>query len=298
MEILNTLISNIEKLIAIMALIAAIVFALLHTFSSGKRDTHLKLSGSFIVAVFAFLANNIGIYALASFIVATIITKLDFLENLAAIFWGRKEFWGYRIQLAKASINQLEGKLEQDIRQEIKEDDSSKTLTDFRLSALQFEGNMLRSLNKIFNPKRIMLGVRIDVQGLTYVLDAVAMPSKEGVPAFYVIEFKYARSSKNVGLWAKQLQGYLTAYQEFIEDKEPSVAVRGLLIIPSEIYDKDFIGRNIGVLKYDLKNHSFVNLEAILAWISGDYSLYTGHEIGGGVVKEISDVVRFKSSDG
>lgn len=297
MEILNTLISNIEKLIAIIAFFAAIVFALLHSFSGGKRDYHLKLSGSLIVAVFAFLANNVGIYALASFIVATIITKLDFLENLAAIFWGRKEFWGYRIQLAKANKNQLEGKLEQDIRQEIKEDDSGKTLADFRRSALQFEGNMLRSLDKVFNTKRIMLAVRIEVRGLTYVIDAVAMPSKEDVPAFYVIEFKYASSSKNVNLWAKQLLGYLSAYQEFVEDKEPGVAVRGLLIIPSEIYDKDFIGRDIGVLKYDLKNHRFLNLDAISAWISGEYSLYTGHERDGNV-KEIADVARFKSSDG
>jgi len=297
MEILNAIISNIEKLIAAMAFLAAIVFALLHSFSSEKRDNHLKLSGSFIVAVFAFLANNIGIYALASFIVATIITKLDFLENLAAIFWDRKEFWGYRIQLAKASKSQLEGKLEQDIRQEVKEDDTVKALTDFRLSALQFEGNMIRSLGKVFDPKRVMPAVRIEAQGLTYIFDAVAIASKKDVPAFYVIEIKYATSSKNVNIWAKQLQGYLAAYQEFIEDKEPGAAVRGLLIMPSEIYDKDFIGRNIGVLKYDLKNHRFENIEAIKAWISGNYSLYTGHKIGGDV-KEISEVSRFKPING
>ena len=46
----------------------------------------------------AFAANNVWTYALSIFIVATLVTELQFLEKLAAMFTNRDKYWDYLAQ--------------------------------------------------------------------------------------------------------------------------------------------------------------------------------------------------------
>lgn len=54
-----------------------------------ERGTGIKLLGAIFVTGLCFAANNWSAYLLGIFIVATLVTELEFLEKLAAIFCER-----------------------------------------------------------------------------------------------------------------------------------------------------------------------------------------------------------------
>lgn len=55
-----------------------------------------RLSALWLIAAIALYANNAWVYFAAVFIVATVVTEIGFLENLAAIILRNKEFFVYR----------------------------------------------------------------------------------------------------------------------------------------------------------------------------------------------------------
>lgn len=93
---LLTLLTNKQTILNFLIIsvfcLSTIIFAIAF-FWQNREDILLKVGGVLVVSVLAFLSDEVGVYALSIFIVATFITKLDFLENLAALFWGRSEFW-------------------------------------------------------------------------------------------------------------------------------------------------------------------------------------------------------------
>lgn len=58
-------------------------------------SSKIKLIGSGLVLSLAFASNNVWTYALSIFIVATLVTELQFLEKLAAMFTNRDKYWDY-----------------------------------------------------------------------------------------------------------------------------------------------------------------------------------------------------------
>jgi len=61
-----------------------------------KKDHALRLTGLFALSAIALFSNNVWCYFAAVFIVATAVTQLEFLQNLAAIIRGSKEFFDYQ----------------------------------------------------------------------------------------------------------------------------------------------------------------------------------------------------------
>src|ERR1700732_2626344 len=77
------------------SLVLGFVFAFL-AIRAAIRDLCLRVTGmSFIIALSLF-ANHTAVYFAAVFIVATGITSVEFLQNLAAIIRGSKEYFEYR----------------------------------------------------------------------------------------------------------------------------------------------------------------------------------------------------------
>lgn len=60
------------------------------------RAHTLRLLAIFFVAALALFSNDVTTYFLAIFIVATAVTELEFLQNLAAIIRGNKEYFDYK----------------------------------------------------------------------------------------------------------------------------------------------------------------------------------------------------------
>lgn len=199
-------------------------------FPKTNREFITKFSGALLVSALALLANHVAVYALSIFIVATIITRLDFLENIAAIFWGRREFWEYRTHMTKATKAELRDKLQREVQQEVEPGTPSKEVRNTQIQAFEFERlsiDKIGSEDGIFEKNRVRSGVSIMVEGLNYLLDAVAVVSR-GAICFYVIEIKFVRSSHTVPTGARQIQKYMHAYEAFVEDHEPAIPVRNL----------------------------------------------------------------------
>ncbi len=110
-----TLLADIRKVAALATAIfgaVALVIASIRIFWPASHTTSTKLLGSLMVLALSFAANDAAVYGLAIFIVATLVTDLDFLEKLAALFWNRDKYWDYRLK--QASRQELEEKARRD----------------------------------------------------------------------------------------------------------------------------------------------------------------------------------------
>lgn len=110
---------NIESAAAMLTILFAVsslFVAIILIFFPKCHDSAIKLLGSLMVIGLAFASNNDGVYAVGIFIIATLVTELDFLEKLAAIFWNREKYWEYRMK--KASSSEIEAKRESEAEEE------------------------------------------------------------------------------------------------------------------------------------------------------------------------------------
>ena len=65
-----------------------------------RKKEVLKLAGLLLVIAIAFYSNNATVHVISVFIIATLITNLDFVVNLAAIFRGSaKEVFSFKLEL-------------------------------------------------------------------------------------------------------------------------------------------------------------------------------------------------------
>lgn len=77
--------------------VAGLAWMVVYSILSDK-SSNIKLIGSGLVLALAFAANNVWTYGLSIFIVATLVTELQFLEKLAALFTNRDKYWDYLAQ--------------------------------------------------------------------------------------------------------------------------------------------------------------------------------------------------------
>jgi hypothetical protein len=77
--------------------IAGLAWMVIYSILSGE-SSKVKLIGSGLVLSLAFAANNVWTYGLSIFIVATLVTELQFLEKLAAMFTNRDKYWDFLAQ--------------------------------------------------------------------------------------------------------------------------------------------------------------------------------------------------------
>jgi hypothetical protein len=89
----------LEAIGGISALLA--VFFLFLSLRSSLRAHAMRLSAMLTISAIAFIANHWVIYFSAVFIIATAATELEFLQNLAAIVRGNKDYFNYRKALIR-----------------------------------------------------------------------------------------------------------------------------------------------------------------------------------------------------
>ncbi len=79
--------------------VVATIFAFLSLLSCFKSHA-LRLSAIMFVAALALFCNNAWDYFAALFIIATAVTEIEFLQNLAAIIRGDKNYFAYKQAVA------------------------------------------------------------------------------------------------------------------------------------------------------------------------------------------------------
>jgi hypothetical protein len=87
--------ASFSEVLAGILVFFAIVSAALSLFTCLRAHT-LRLLAIFFVTALALFSNNVTTYFVAIFVIATAVTELEFLQNLAAIVRGNKEYFDYK----------------------------------------------------------------------------------------------------------------------------------------------------------------------------------------------------------
>lgn len=106
-----------DQLVLLFALLSFLVAAGIVMVAVFRKDLQnesiWKLFGTFLVVFLALLANNVVVYGLAVFIIATLVTNLQFLLDLASIFWNRS-WW----KVEKARPQDVKAKVRRQVQEE------------------------------------------------------------------------------------------------------------------------------------------------------------------------------------
>jgi len=114
MQLGNITPENFRELLSASMFLIGVMFSFLSLFKNG-REHCLRMAGLFLLASLALFAHNAYSYFAALFIVATAVTQLEFLQNLAAIIRGSKEYFDY--QKEYLSQKEVENSIEKDVKE-------------------------------------------------------------------------------------------------------------------------------------------------------------------------------------
>ena len=105
---------NFREFLSSITFLVGIIFSFI-SIARNTREHSLRMTGLFLLAGLALFANNPYCYFATLFIVATAVTQLEFLQNLAAIIRGSKEYFDY--QKEYLSQREVEKGIERDVRE-------------------------------------------------------------------------------------------------------------------------------------------------------------------------------------
>ena len=254
----------ITNLLMIGTLALALVLVPFGVFGKLEKEPIHKITGVLFVVGLALGARDPWIFAIAIFIVATMITSQDFLEKLAALVMRNGKYFDYLI--AKASASEVEEKT----KRELDRDGNDSTLTPDQTNPVQFALGfeaaaleILRQQGGLFPSHHVRTGIRLGRGSRKSIVDAIA----SGPLADYIVEVKASRSSAALYRATEQIRRYIDAYQSTISLQGQSNPVKGIIVVPNVARHPNFIGNDLAVLKFDIDKLEFTNLSEIREWM-------------------------------
>lgn len=206
----NLVPDKFSSFIGTISLVVAFV-CMYMTFIEKQRAHATKLFAIMIVVSLSFFASHWGTYFAAIFIVATAVTELDFLQNLAAIISKDKNYFEYRKEALSKEQN-IKRKAEEVVEEEFKK--TMKSQKSYRANdkttvninelidlprasiirmAFEVEDKALDFLSKTYS--NIERGVRLSGAGEHIDADGLIF-DKKGPQEFFKI--KWTRNARNV----------------------------------------------------------------------------------------------------
>lgn len=278
------------SLFAIVGLIAAIVLM----FMSDKKLV-TQLLGAILVVSISFAAHSPVVYTISVFVIATLVTELQFLEKIAALIWNRKEYWEYltgkasKAEVKRKARGEVDEALEKesvvgadDVESVEEVDEPPAGITDIEAKspqldrnqlvqqALQFESSVLDTLgrgNIPFSYNSFRKELRISESGRVSIIDGVI----ETKDVHYLIEVKNIIRPSALINAVHQVESYKTTYENYLRERNISAAVQPLIVVPEGTNAPNYF-RGIPVVKYNPSTQKFVNLQS-------NYSSYQLHYI-------------------
>lgn len=257
--------------------IVGLVVAICNFFSR-SQIVSIKLLGSLMVLALAFAANSAVVYFLAIFIVATLVTDLDFLEKIAAIFWNRDKYWEYRmVQIPPADVK---ARVASEAQQEVEAERAAATETEveptkieegqapsiksFVTDAISFERAVTQALaagKGPFTPARINANRRLRSSSGNVEFDAIV----ETPAADYVVEIKYSKRPHVLLNALAMVERGVRAYRAYLDERGIEKEVVPVAIIPAGVSAPSLFQDVLPILRFDSTKHEFVNQEEFLA---------------------------------
>lgn len=255
--------NSLPPLLAASFALVAIALSIILTFRTGTTAA-IKLLGSLMVLALAFGANSVWTYGIGIFVVATLVTELEFLEKLAALFTNRKEYWEYLIR--KASSSEIQQKVAEEARKE-----SQATSSMIDKSAAPRTNSILAKFSEF--EQRVVTAIRDSKPPFTEIDDiqqnlVIESRTKNArgiidvvvaARAFrYVIEVKANRRIER--RTALLLHELVQVYEEFLRERGSSVITIPVLIIDAKS-EVAFQDDRIAILRFDTDTGSFIGLD-------------------------------------
>lgn len=271
---------SIASLFAIVGLVTGIVLMY-----KSDRKLVTQLLGAILVVSISFSSDNDVVYIISVFVIATLVTELQFLEKIAALIWNRKEYWEYLT--GKASKEDIEEKTRSEVDEQLEKEsiagadevesveeveeppagitdteEPSPIMDRIQLvqQALQFERAVLSSLNRgniPFSHKSFLNELRISGSGRDVIIDGVI----ETKDVHYLIEVKNVIRPSDLINTVHQIESYKTTYENYLRERNISVAVQPLIIVPEEA-NTPTIFRGVPIAKYNSSTKEFFNLKS------------------------------------
>jgi hypothetical protein len=269
-----------------LAFLAALIFA---TASAvGRKPLHRRLFGAFLIFCLAVFADNGFIYSLAVLLIATLITDLEFLENIAAILWKNKDFWAYR----KATASEVNAKLVEEaraqetaepavgglalvgheLRNSMDEKSAPRTrsvgVSQWLESMKAFEDEVFNAMaeQELFDNEDIEREMAIDSPDRRRLIaDAVAKRNYTD----FIMEIKGSSRASVIRRAELQVRRFMDAYKRRVRGSDREV--RAIIVVPAngsvaEVQRR--LGDEIGILQYDPKTKQFPNKADFTNWLA------------------------------
>lgn len=269
-------ISSTASLLCLAISSVALLMVIALVFLPKENASSIKLVGSLMVLALAFAANSSGVYGLAIFIIATLVTDLDFLEKIAAIFWRNDKYWEYRAGRASAS--------------EIKEKRASEVVADSLADQVSRLGTTARSANvgQLFKSKSELINKAISYEQAVIaaikegkwpitnvqVRPEFALRSSRGVRIYdaiveaqgmdFLVEIKYSERPNILVDLLEQLKSGVVNYQNYLSERNIYKKVIPVGIVPASTNAPSLFRDEIAILKFDYKKREFTNSNEFL----------------------------------
>lgn len=173
------------------------------------RSHSIRLLALFFVAALSLFSNHWSTYFAGIFVIATAVTELEFLQNLAAIIRGNKDYFDYKKETLTSEQKQKKVQEEQtELTTRQAKQPASEELTPEIVAAptdrepasnirkiINIEDKALDKMEKYYNSK-IERGVRISRKGKHIEVDGLIPSTVDDMVSEKIIEVKYIRSPK------------------------------------------------------------------------------------------------------
>lgn len=269
-------ISSVTSTLSAGFALVGLIVATICIFVPRAQSVSIKLLGSLMVLALAFAANNGIVYSLTIFIVATLVTDLDFLEKIAALFWNRDKYWEYRI--GQTTPFEVEARVTSEAQQEVEAESSPSAeanpeevregrdpsaIRSFVADAISFERAVHHALiagQGPFAPAKISTHRKLLSSSVAIELDAII----ETPTVDYVVEIKFSkRPHVLLNALATAKRG-VRAYRAYLNERGVVKEVIPVAIIPSNISAPSLFRGVLPVLQFDSAEQKFVNQEMFL----------------------------------
>lgn len=201
-----TFVETLGGLLACAALIAGFLSLL-----PPLRTRAIQLFALFLVAALSLFSNHWSTYFAGIFVIATAVTELEFLQNLAAIIRGsNKHYFDYKKEILSTEQKTKKVKEEQEqlgvskdqeaVKEEspsaVKRKEGGKVISMDIRRILEIESAALDKVEDYFESK-IERGVRISRKGKHITLDGLIPSVADDMVAEKILEVKYLSNPKH-----------------------------------------------------------------------------------------------------
>jgi hypothetical protein len=234
---------SFRELLSSVTFLVGIAYSLL-SLIEGRREHCLRMTALFLLVSLALFANNPYCYFATLFIVATAVTQLEFLQNLAAIIRGSKEYFDYRKEFL--SQREVEKTLEKEVEEieaapiEVGEVHPRKirsfSIGTSNMTAAQFgllvEQNTFALLEKKYG-KPIQRYVRYKGKQAVVEFDGVMQTDSKDM----IFEIKTSRRDIPLAFLMSSVEQYIEKVHEYQEITKRPASLQVVLVgnLPSSI---------------------------------------------------------------